>query len=241
MSAVTALTAQNTRGVLAVFPTPADFVALQIRACLDDIGADAVKTGMLANAGIVNAVADALAPYKGLKLVVDPVLAAKSGDRLLAGEAETALKERLLPLATVVTPNLPEAEALTGMALRGIEDMRRAAQALREMGPGCVVVKGGHLAGDEALDLFYDGCDFVELTGPRLSARHTHGTGCTFSAALATGLAKGLAAVEAARLAKRFVTEAIRHGLPLGRGCGPTDPLAAARVCGVIPDSKGAA
>jgi len=185
----------------------------------------------LCNEAIVCVVAEILADVGEAKLVVDPVMVAKSGDRLLAPEAERALRERLLPLADLVTPNAPEAAALTGMAVADLGDARRAAQALCDMGPRCVLLKGGHLSGDQAVDLFYDGADFVELTAPREDSPNTHGTGCTLSAALATFLARGLPPLEAARRAKRFITEAVRHGLPLGQGHGPTDPLAAAQAC----------
>ena len=229
MSAVTALTAQNTVGVLGVHPVPPDFVALQIMACLDDIGADAAKTGMLCNADIVVAVADALGAAGPVKLVVDPVMVAKSGDRLLAPEAEAALRERILPIAHVVTPNLAEAEALTGMTIDTPDAMRAAARAIHSLGPQNVIVKGGHLDHAEAVDVLFDGREFTELRGPRLAITSTHGTGCTFSAAIATELARGLCACDAAARAKRFITAAIRHGLPLGKGHGPTDPLAAAQ------------
>ena len=231
MSAITALTAQNTVGVYGVLPTPAEFVAMQIRVCAEDIGVDAAKTGMLFDAEIVAAVADTLADFPDIRLVVDPVMIAKSGARLLAPEAEAALAELLLPRAEVVTPNLPEAEALAGFRVESEGDMRRAAEAILAMGPSNALVKGGHLKTGEAVDLFYDGSAFTEMRSPRLPGRNTHGTGCTLSAALATELAAGRTPLEAAQRAKRFVTEAIRHGLDLGRGHGPTDPLAASRVC----------
>ncbi len=229
MSAITALTAQDTCGVWGVHPVPPDFVAQQIEVCLEDIGADAAKTGMLCNAAIVRAVARALRNIKVPNLVVDPVMFSKSGHSLLDEEGRTAVREEILPLAAVVTPNIPEASSLAGMEVSGPEQMRRAAEAILQLGPDAVVVKGGHLAG-KALDILYDGERFIELTAPRLNQRNTHGTGCAFSAALATELGRGLALEEAARRAKRFITEAIRSGFGFGKGCGPTNPLAGARA-----------
>ncbi|MDR5689906.1 MAG: PfkB family carbohydrate kinase, partial [Armatimonadota bacterium] len=158
------------------------------------------------------------------RLVVDPVMVAKSGAPLLRPEAQHALRAQLLPLALVITPNLPEAEALLGRPIRGVEDMRDAARALRDLGPRAVLVKGGHLEGDP-VDVFYDGDGFEELRAERLSTRHTHGTGCVLSAAIAAYLSRGLSVREAVRKGKEFVTEAIRYGLPLGRGVGPCNPL----------------
>ena len=229
MSAITALTAQDTRGVWGVHAVPADFVAQQTTVCLEDIGADAVKTGMLCNEPIVRAVADILAEHGVRNLVVDPVMVSKSGDRLLDESAEQALVEKLLPLATLVTPNLPEAERLAGFSVTSREDMRRAARAIADMGPSAVLVKGGHLAGD-ATDLLFNGSEFAEFPAPRIESRSTHGTGCSLSAALATELARGRPLAEAVAIAKRFITAAIEQGLALGSGHGPTDPLAAAQT-----------
>ena len=227
MSAITALTAQNTLGVWGVHAVPPEFVAQQIDVCLEDIGADAAKTGRLCNAGIVRAVARAVRAHGLRRLVVDPVMFSKSGDRLLDEEAERALTEEMLPLAEVVTPNLSEASRLAGFDVSSREEMRRAAEVIRRMGPRAVIVKGGHLPG-EAVDVLLDGEGFAELRGERIETRHTHGTGCSFSAALATALGRGLSTAEAARRAKRFIVEAIRHSLALGKGCGPTDPRAGA-------------
>jgi len=229
MSAITALTAQNTKGVFGVLPVPPDFVVRQIELCADDIGLDAAKTGMLCNAPIVRAVAATLRERDVRNLVVDPVMRSKSGHRLLDEEAEEALIAELLPLAAVVTPNLAEAERLAGVAVATGDDMRRAAEAIHRLGPGAVIVKGGHLGGDPT-DLLFDGSTFVELPGERIVTRNTHGTGCCFSAALATELARGRPVHRAARRAKRFVTEAIRSAPDLGHGAGPTDPLAGARA-----------
>jgi len=236
MSAVTALTAQDTRGVWGVVPVPPKFVAQQADLCLTDLGADAVKTGMLCNAPIVRAVAGVFRRHQVRNLVVDPVMISKSGHRLLDEAAERALVRHLLPLARVITPNLHEAARLVGYPVADLCDMRRAAADLLRLGPAAVLVKGGHLPG-VARDLLFDGRDWLELPAPRLRTRNTHGTGCSFSAALAVGLARGLPLPEAARLAKTFITQAIRAALPLGRGCGPTNPLAGAR--GLTPPSAG--
>jgi hydroxymethylpyrimidine/phosphomethylpyrimidine kinase len=178
MTAITALTAQNTTGVYGVVEMTPEFVAQQIEVCVTDIGCDAVKTGMLANADIIAAVAEQVRKHQLQPLVVDPVMVAKSGAPLLRPDAIEALKTLLFPLATVVTPNLHEANALTGMTIRSLADMRQAAQAIKEFGAQCVVVKGGHLEGSgEAIDLLYDGTEFVEFRAPRYETKHTHGTG----------------------------------------------------------------
>jgi hydroxymethylpyrimidine/phosphomethylpyrimidine kinase len=219
-SALTAITAQNTVGVTAVHEIPADVIAAQIKAVLDDIGADAVKTGMLSSSAIVEVVARELRRNGVERLVVDPVMIAKSGDPLLKEEAVEALRTRLVPLAAVVTPNIPEAEVLTGMTITSQEDMRRAAEQILGMGARGVVVKGGHLEGP-ATDLFYDGSDFHEFTAPRIDTVNTHGTGCTFASAIAAGLAQGLPVIDAVARAKEYVTEAIRRSFPIGQGHGP--------------------
>lgn len=229
MSAITALTAQDTRGVWGVHPIPADFVAQQMDLCFGDIGVDAAKTGMLCNAEIVRAVAAVFRKHAVRNLVVDPVMFSKSSHRLLDPAAESALIAELLPLATVVTPNLAEAGRLAGFEVADLDAMRRAARVIKNMGPRAVLVKGGHLSG-LARDLLFDGEGFLELPCERIDTKNTHGTGCSFSAALATELGRGLPLHEAARRAKRFITSAIRHSLPLGRGCGPTNPLAGARA-----------
>jgi len=232
-SAITALTAQNTRGVLGVFPVTPEFVGLQLDAIAVDIGADAVKTGMLANRSIIEMVAVKLREHGLGPLVVDPVMVAKGGDRLLEPGAQEALIGALLPLAAVVTPNLPEAEALCGFPVEDLAAMRRAAKAIRALGPRCVVVKGGHLPEDGAgsgssIDLFYDGQEFEELAALRVQTRNTHGTGCTFASAVAARLALGDAPAAAVRAAKQYVTEIIRASVDLGigGGHGPMDHLA---------------
>lgn len=228
MSAITALTAQDTRGVWGIHPIPPEFVAQQIDLCLNDIGADAVKTGMLCNAAIVRAAAESLRNHDVPNLVVDPVMFSKSGHRLLDPEAEQAVIAELLPLCEVVTPNLPEASQLVGFEVEDADTMIEAAEAILALGPSAVIVKGGHLP-DVASDLLYDGETFTELPAERIETKNTHGTGCSFASALATELARGLPLIEAARRAKRFITEAIRYALPLGEGHGPTNPLAASQ------------
>lgn len=226
MSVLTALTAQNTLGVQGIFELPPSFVEKQIDSVLSDIGADAVKTGMLANRKIVELVARKIRAYRVKKVVVDPVMVAKSGDTLLQREARDAVIQRLLPLATVVTPNLPEASALSGKRIRSLDDMKRAALEIHRLGARNVVVKGGHLKGD-AVDVLYDGRAVHELRGPRIETRNTHGTGCTFASAIATCLAQGKTVLEATKDAKAFITRAVEAGLPLGKGVGPTNPFAA--------------
>ena len=225
MTAITALTAQNSTGVLGVVEIPAEFVAQQIEVCVADIGCDAVKTGMLANAAIIEAVAATLRRHQLQPLVVDPVMIAKSGASLLHADAVAVLRAKLLPLATVLTPNLHEASALLGREVKTLGQMREAARALRELGPKNVVVKGGHLEGT-ATDLLFDGEEFVEFRGERIDTKNTHGTGCIFASAIAAGLAQGESVREAVAQAKQFVTAAIRGGLTLGRGHGPANPLA---------------
>jgi hydroxymethylpyrimidine/phosphomethylpyrimidine kinase len=200
-------------------------VADQIRAVADDIGVDAAKTGMLANAAIVEAVADAVEGSMIAPLVVDPVSISKHGHPLLAKDAVASLRDRLLPLATLVTPNLPEAAALAGLRVASREDMRRAADAILRLGPGAVLVKGGHLESSEAVDLFADGTSETWLTSPRIQTANTHGTGCTLSSAIAAYLAMGRDLRTAVDGGKAFVTEAIGHALGIGHGIGPVDQL----------------
>ncbi|HSW10663.1 MAG TPA: bifunctional hydroxymethylpyrimidine kinase/phosphomethylpyrimidine kinase [Bacillota bacterium] len=225
-SALTAITAQNTLGVRTVLALPPELVVAQMEAVLDDIGTDAVKTGMLGNAGIVAAVAGTLR-HRGVGgLVVDPVMYAKSGHPLLDEGGRQAVIRELFPLAAVVTPNRAEAEALTGLATRDLDGAREAARRLLALGPRAVVVKGGHLPG-EAVDIYHDGKVFLEYRSPRLQTRATHGTGCTLAAAIAAGLARGDPLPRAVETAKRYVTACIRHGLDLGRGSAPTGHWAA--------------
>jgi len=222
LSVLTAITAQDTCRVAGVIELPADFVRLQLDVVMRDIGADAAKTGMLSSPEIIEAVAEGIREHGIERLVVDPVMRAKSGDRLLRAEAEDALIRRLLPLAYVVTPNIPEAEVLVGEPIRSREDMRRAARRIFDLGPRAVLIKGGHLEiGSEAVDVLYDGRDFHEFAATRVRTRNTHGTGCTYSAAIAAYLARGDGLLEAVRKAKQYVTMAIRYGFSLGHGHGP--------------------
>jgi hydroxymethylpyrimidine/phosphomethylpyrimidine kinase len=224
-SAITAVTAQNSVTVTAYVALEPAMVVQQVEAVASDMPVAAVKTGMLANRGIVAAVADVVQRLGLPHLVVDPVMVAKGGARLLDAEAERAYSERLFALAEVLTPNLLEAEALLGRPVRTREAMREAARDLRARGPRVVVVKGGHLEGEEAVDVFHDGTRLEELSAPRIQTRHTHGTGCTFSAAIAARLALGAEPLEAVRGAKEYLTEAIRGAYGVGRGHGPVDHL----------------
>lgn len=219
-SVITAITAQNTRGVFGVQEIEPTLVAAQIDAVVEDIGAAAAKTGMLASAPIIEAVADRVRHHRIGNLVVDPVMVAKSGDTLLRPEAVVALRDLLLPLAMVVTPNVPEAETLVGRRLTSDDDLRGAAEAIRELGPRYVVIKGGHRAGD-ADDLIFDGTEFRVLHAARIATPHTHGTGCTFSAAISAGLATGLDPIAAIGAAKDYLTAAIARAYPIGGGHSP--------------------
>ena len=219
-STLTAITAQNTVAVTAVHDIPTDVITAQIDAVLTDIGADAVKTGMLSSSDIIECVCEALEVHGVQRLVVDPVMIAKSGDALLREDAIGSLRTRLLPLAMVVTPNIPETEALTETTIVSDADVRRAAEAIVGMGARSVVVKGGHREGP-ATDLFYDGKEFKEFTAPRFDTVNTHGTGCTFASAVAAGLARGMVVTDAVALAKDYVTEGIRHSFSIGQGHGP--------------------
>jgi hydroxymethylpyrimidine kinase/phosphomethylpyrimidine kinase len=225
MSALTALTAQNTVGVSGIHAVPPDFVVAQIDAIATDIGVDAAKTGMLATTEIVHATAEAVRAHNIGNLVVDPVFVAKSRDYLLEKNAVAALRRDVLPLATVITPNLYEAAGLLGRDEIGdLRETRDAARALHEFGPQSVLVKGGHLPGDRAVDVFYDGDTITEIDGPRFDTEDTHGTGCALAAAIAARLAHGDDVLEAVRFAKRFVAGAIEHGLRIGKGYGPVNP-----------------
>lgn len=221
MSAITSVTAQNTVAVTGIVALPADFVAEQIDDVATDIGVDAAKTGMLANREIIEAVADAVERNEITKLVVDPVMIAKTGDALLFESARDALIQRILPLALVVTPNIPEAEVLSGKRIVDPGDVAEAARIIHGLGPRYVLMKGGHLPTDDAVDYLYDGVRTRVYSAPRIPSRNTHGTGCTYSAAIAAHLALGYALDEAVDRAKRYLTEAIRHGFDLGKGHGP--------------------
>jgi hydroxymethylpyrimidine/phosphomethylpyrimidine kinase len=220
-SAITALTAQNTLGVTGIHVVPDDFVTAQIEAVASDIGCQAVKTGMLATTQIVEAVAAAVESFDLPNLVVDPVMVAKSGDHLLDEEAVHAVRWTLLRLARVVTPNIPEAEVLAKMTIRSVEDMREAARRIATFKPAAVVIKGGHLAGPEIVDVLLERGEFHEFVGPRIEGPNTHGTGCTFASAIAAHLAKGADLKDAVRDAKAYVAGAMRPGVPLGGGHRP--------------------
>ncbi len=225
MSVITALTAQNTRGVTGIHPVPVEFVEKQIDAVLQDIGADAVKIGMLFSAPLIRAVADRLRVYKMDNIVLDPVMVAQSGDRLLQDEAIEAIQSDLMPLADLVTPNLPEAQVLTGMAISSREDMLEAARRMAQAGVAHVLIKAGHLDSADSVDLLYLAARdrFVELEGKRIDTRNNHGTGCTLSSAIASHLARGSDLVTAVRAAKKYIQGALEAGAgyTLGGGHGP--------------------
>ena len=222
-SAIAALTAQNTRAVTGIHAVPAEFVVAQIDAVASDIDIAAAKTGMLATPAVVEAVADALARWAFPFVVVDPVMVAKSGDRLLADEAVQSVVRHLLPRATVVTPNRMETEVLIGRAVRTRDEARDAARRLIDLGARAAIVKGGHFDEPDVVDLLFDGREIVEYRHQRHTSRHTHGTGCTFASAVAANLALGHALPEAVRRATEYVAGAIAHGLAIGHGHGPLD------------------
>ena len=226
MSAITALTAQNTVGVQGIFEVSPEFVWKQIESVMADIGTDAAKTGMLSNAEIVRTVAEAIRTFRIPNLVVDPVMVAKSGDSLLAKDACQAIRDKLLPLATVITPNVFEAGALLERRIEDLDSMRNAARELKKFGCRWVVIKGGSLdIESRAVDVVCGGEEPILLASPRIASRNTQGTGCTFASAIAAGLAKGVAPPEAIKRAKEYVTEAIRSGPPIGSGHGPANHL----------------
>lgn len=223
MSAITAITAQNTVGVTEAQALSADLVIAQIEAVASDMHVHATKVGMLATAAIVEAVAATITELSLPHVVVDPVMLAKSGDRLLDNDAVLAMTRELLRRARVVTPNIPEAEALSGLTIGSLEDAKRAAARILECGSSAVVIKGGHGSGEVLVDLIFDGKEFVELRTPRIDTRNTHGTGCTFASAIAARFALGDPLIEAVTAAQAYVAGAIRHGLAIGRGHGPLD------------------
>ena len=222
MSCICALTAQNTKGVTMVTNTPVDMVQAQLEAIYDDVPPDGAKTGMLATPAIVETVADFLAAHTGAPLVVDPVMVATSGDILLEGAAIKTYKKKLIPLATLITPNIPEAEVLTGLAIHTEEDMKQAAAQLMDYGCQAVLVKGGHQV-MEATDILYDGNTYTRFPGQRIDTENTHGTGCTLSSALAASLAKGMSLADAVQEAKTYISGAIARAKTdsVGHGHGP--------------------
>lgn len=223
MTAITALTVQNTLGVFDVHPTPTAIIEAQARVVLEDIGADAIKTGMLGTAEVVEAVARILDSAPGVPAVIDPVMTAKGGQRLLADDAAAAVHALLVPRAALVTPNAPEAEALTGLPVRNEEEMRAAGQALLARGAKAVLMKGGHLDGPVVVDLLLSAGVSRRFESRRVDTRHTHGTGCTLASACATGLAQGLKLEEAVGQAHAYTAEAIRRAPGFGAGHGPLD------------------
>jgi len=222
-SAITAVTAQNTIGVTRAVALDADFVTAQIEAVASDIPPHAVKIGMLATAAIVEAVAAAIEELELPLVVLDPVMVAKSGDRLLDADGVQMLSIELLPRSFVVTPNVPEAEVLSGRTIASLDDAREAARRIHDMGASAVIVKGGHASGDEIVDLLFDGRSFTEWRTTRIASTNTHGTGCTFASAVAANLALGRTLGESGLAAQQYVAGAIRHALSLGRGHGPLD------------------
>lgn len=222
MSVITAVTAQNTQGVFDVQDIDPEIIKKQIDAIFTDIEVAGVKIGMVSKTETINAIADKLTEYKPEKVVVDPVMISKSGFDLLKPEAKEALIKRLIPLAYVVTPNLPEAEVITGMKIDDIESMKKAAEAIYKMGAKNVLVKGGHLEND-ATDILFDGKNFTEYKSKRIDTKNTHGTGCTLSSAIAANLGKGIDIVTAVKNAKDYITIGIEHSIALGHGVGPTN------------------
>jgi len=225
MSVVTALTAQNTIGIQGVMPVNSAFVAMQLDSVLSDMGADAVKTGMLVNSKIVDVVAQKIKQFTIEKVVVDPVLASKDGTALLDEEGRKAMRQKLFPLTYLLTPNIPEAEILTGRKIATVAEMSRAAKALQKMGPRYVLIKGGHLE-ESPVDVLHDGSQPYEFSTQRVRTRHTHGTGCTLASATATLMARGLPLMECIDQAKRYLYRALRFSLPIGGGIGPCNHFA---------------
>ena len=226
MSAITAVTAQNTLGVQHIFPLTVEAVIEQIKSVSDDLNPDAVKTGMLFSSEIIEAVANAIKDEQWDKVVVDPVMIAKGGSSLLLEEAVETLKNKLIPVAYCITPNIPEAEKIVGYSILSIEDRKRAAHTIFELGAKHVVIKGGHGDGNVVTDLLFDGTEYHLFSGPRTFTKHTHGTGCTFAAAITAELAKGTSIYESVRVAKSFIQAAIEDSLGIGSGNGPTNHLA---------------
>lgn len=222
MSVIASVVAENTSRVLSIFDLPVSCVESQIDAVFEDITVDAVKIGMLSNAQIMRAAARRLAKYRPPYIVLDPVMTAKGGSALMEPQALAILREELLPLCTLITPNIPEAQKITGNTIHSPADMKRAAVKIKELGAECVLIKGGHLEGD-ALDILYDGTAYYEFREERIKTKNTHGTGCTLSSAITANLANGMCMKDAVETAKGYVTQAIRHSLPIGKGHGPTN------------------
>lgn len=231
MTAITAITAQNTLGVQGVYPVPIEGISEQIDSIGADLTPDAVKTGMLFNSEIIKVVSEKIKQYSWTNLVVDPVMIAKGGAPLLQEEAIDALKHFLLPIATVITPNIPEAEVLSGQKIQSINDRKKAAEIIFNLGAKNVMIKGGHSEGEAMIDLLFDGNEFFQFESKRIVTKNTHGTGCTFSAAITAELAKGKNIREAIAIAKDFIQAAIEDDLMIGSGHGPTNHWAYRRKC----------
>lgn len=221
MSVIVSVVAENTFRVIGIQDISPDLIEKQLDAVFEDIGADAVKVGMLSQPCCMEAVARKLKEYKPQRVVIDPVMVAKNGSPLMAPDAVDSFMQSVLPLSDVLTPNIPEAERITGMHISSVQDMERAAELMHALGAKNVLVKGGHAVGD-ALDVLYDGAAFYHFSTKRIDTKNTHGTGCTYSSAIASNLALGLSLPEAVKKAKEYVTTAIRHSLAIGKGCGPT-------------------
>lgn len=235
-SVITAVTAQNTTEVKAAFELPLDLIEAQIDAVMTDFPVAVVKTGMLSSVEIVELVARKMRQYGVGMLVVDPVMISKSGYKLLKDDAVEAVRQVLLPLATIVTPNAHEAGLLGNLEVKTLDDAREAAKRILELGPHAVLVKGGHLEDEhESIDLFYDGKSYYNFPGPRIDTVNTHGTGCTYASAIAANLAKGFNMRGSIARSKRYVTDAIRHGLPIGSGSGPTHHFYFLEGSGIFP------
>lgn len=222
MSVITAVTAQNTTGVIAVEDISPNLIAKQIEAIFEDIDVHSVKIGMLSSTYAIMTISDMLSKYNPPNIVLDPVMISKSGYSLLKPDSIEALKEKLIPLALVVTPNIPEAEVLSAIKIRSITDMKRAACIIHKIGPKYALIKGGHLESDP-IDILFDGKTYTYYKSKRIATKNTHGTGCTLSSAIAANLAKGVLVPEAIAIAKKYVHSAIRHSLSIGKGAGPTN------------------
>lgn len=221
MSVITAVTAQNTQGFFAVQDIDPDVIVKQIEAIFEDIEVDGVKVGMVSQIRTIEVIAEQLQRYQAKNIVIDPVMVSKSGYHLLNPDAEKTLIEKLLPLATIVTPNLPEAEVITKRTIRALDEMKEAAKEIYQLGARNVLLKGGHLE-DSSTDILFTGEEYIELTASRIPTQNTHGTGCTLSSAIASNLALGLDVVQAVKAAKEYITTAIQHSLAIGKGVGPT-------------------
>ncbi|MDI3542925.1 MAG: hydroxymethylpyrimidine/phosphomethylpyrimidine kinase [Candidatus Atribacteria bacterium] len=239
MSSITSITAQNTKGVEAIFDLPPSLVAKQIECVVSDIGVDAAKTGMLSNSSIIEVVVQEIKKFNIEKLVVDPVMVSKSGALLLQRDAVDTLVERLFPLSFLITPNLPEASFLVGEDIKNVSDMERACISLKKWGPRYILLKGGHLSGEEIVDILFDGEKFTLFPAPRIATKNTHGTGCTYSAAICALLALGYSITEAVKVAREYMSKVIAHSLNLGEGFGPVNHLAPLFLRGGVNPEEG--